>query len=225
VSRFESESKSIHCPLSFWDNDANRSNDNTKKQEASVRDKTNFITYLKDILKSPITTWWGAVTFLIEVLSFIMANDSIALSKLWILVLIFIVSFSLFVGVLVLIKGWEIYSRSGRFRISRMVRVDNVQVFELEGSVNLSTILEIYRTIEQMETSIGFIEVVHHREDGKMQAIPVWILPGHLRDIEAHNLAPESLKVSQVLGKETIQRWVNAQADQMLDELLRRGRD
>ena len=192
-----------------------------------MRDKTNFITYLKDILKSPITTWWGSVTFIIEILGFVLISNFVTLSKLWLLILIFIVSFSIFVSVLVLIKGWEIYSRSGRFRVSRIVRVDNVQIFELEGFVILrvGTILEIFRTIEQIETSIGFIEIVHQREDGMMQARPVWILPGHLRDIEAHNLTPESLKVSQVLSKETVSSWVDAQANRMLDELIRRGRE
>lgn len=171
--------------------------------------------------------WWGIVTSIIEVMGFVLVSDDVTLSKLWLLILIFIVSFSLFISVLVLLKGWEIYSRSNRFRVSRIIRVDNEQVFELEGFalLNVGTILEIFRTIEKIETSIGFIEVVHQREDGMMQARPVWVLPGHLRDIETHNLTPESLKVTQVLSKETISNWVEFQANQMLNELIRRGRE
>lgn len=186
-----------------------------------------LISYLSYMLKSPIITWWGAATALIEIIGFVLINDSVTLNKLWLLIIIFAVSFSLFVGFSVLFRGWSLYREMHRnIRVSNIVRIENEQVFVLDGCEGFSTgsVFEVYRVSESVEVPIGFIELVHQREDRLMQAKSVWIMPGHLRDIETHQVSAANLKVHTNPSKDTLRRWIDYQAERKLEDLIQRGR-
>ena len=148
------------------------------------------------------------------------------LNKIWLIPLLFIVSLSLFIGVTVLLKGWTIYSRAYEgINVSHIVKVENEQVFLLKGLRNKSigTVFEVRRITEGVDIPIGFIEITHLKDNGVVQAKPLWIMPGHLRDIETHALSAQSLSVSQTLSKETFRRWINEEAEMKVKNLMRRG--
>lgn len=182
--------------------------------------------YLEFILISPITAWWAVVTGVVEMLGFGLASDIIVVSKWWLLLIVLIVSFSLLIGFLVLYRAWPLYAKTyDRITISQIVRVDDEQVFLLEGlrSFKIGSLFEVYRTREDVEVSIGFIQATHQREDGIMQAKPVWIMPGHLRDIETGALSVQNLTVYQTLSKDTLSRWVDDRAEMKVQDLMKRG--
>jgi hypothetical protein len=183
--------------------------------------------YLRSMLRSPIATWWGAATTLIEIASFVLIRDSVTFNKLCLLLIIFAVSFSLFVGFSVLVRGWFLYKEMRRdIHISKIVRIENEQVFILDGCQGLTagSVFEVYRVSESVEVPIGFIEAVHQRDDGLMQAKPIWIMPGHLRDIETHQVSTASLRVHAHLTRRTLGPWIDDQAEKKLEDLMRRGR-
>lgn len=178
------------------------------------------------MLKSSLTIWWGAATFAIEVIGLALPTQIISFNKIWLLPLLFIVSLSLFIGVTVLYKGWNLYSKAYEgINVAQIIKIENEQVFLLKGLRNicLGSILEIRRVIEGVNIPIGFIELTNQNDNGMVQAKPIWIMPGHLRDIETHSLSAESLLVSQNLSKDMFQRWLNESTETRVNDLIKRG--
>ncbi len=120
--------------------------------------------YLEFLLSSPILAWWALATGVIEMVGFGLVRDTITLSKWWLLIIILVVSFSLLIAISALWKAWPLYSGTHeRINVSQIVRIDDEQVFLLEGlrSSKVGSMFEIYRTTEDVEVSIGFIKVTH----------------------------------------------------------------
>lgn len=129
-------------------------------------------------------------------------------------------------GFLVVYRGWSVFSRANEnIHITEIVRVDNDQFFLLEcqHTYKIGSMFEVYRIQESVEIPIGFIETTHERADGIIQAKPIWILPGHLRDIERHELSKDNLVVYPTFSSSTLPRWINEQAERKVQELLKRG--
>ena len=87
----------------------------------------------------------------------------------------------------------------------------------------MGSFLEVYRVKELIEIPIGFIETFHQKEDGLVQAKPVWIMPIHLRDLESRELSVDSVKAYPSMTKSTLTRWVNAEAESKIQDLFRKG--
>jgi hypothetical protein len=188
--------------------------------------RSRLMAYLEFMFISPITTWWGAVTFGLEVIAFLFLGETITIDRIGILVLLFLVSFSLFVSFLVIYRGWSVFSQANEdIHITEIIRVDNVQFFLLQcpHPYKIGSMFEVYRRQESVEIPIGFIEITHERSDGIVQAKPIWVLPVHLRDIERHELSKDSLVVYPTFSSSTLPRWINEQAQKQVQELLRRG--
>ncbi len=184
--------------------------------------------YIEFMFISPVTTWWGAVTFGVEVIAFLLITETVVLTRVGVLILLFLVSFSLFVGFMVIYKGWSIYSKAyDKIRVTQIVRIDNEQYFLLacSHSFKIGSMFEVYRKKEDVEVPIGFIEVIHQRDDSIIQAKPIWILPVHLRDIENHELSVYSLAVYPTFSSNTLPRWIDEQAERKVKELLKRGQE
>jgi len=182
--------------------------------------------YLEFMFISPVTTWWGAITFGLEVMAFLLLGQTVTLNRIGILVLLFGVSFSLFVGLMVVYRGWSVFTKAyENIRITQIVRIENEQYFILDcpHSFKIGTMFEVYRKKETVEIPIGFIEITHERADGVIQAKPMWVFPIHLRDIERHELSLESLVIYPTLSSSTLSRWIDVQTEMKVQELLRRG--
>jgi hypothetical protein len=191
-----------------------------------TKNRSMIKTYLEFMFISPVTTWWGAITFFLEVIAFLFLGQNITLNRVGVLVLLFAVSFSLFVGFLVVYRGWSVFSRANEnIHITEIVRVANDQFFLLEcqHTYKIGSMFEVYRIQESVEIPIGFIEITHERADGTIQAKPIWILPIHLRDIERHELSKDNLVVYPTFSSSTLPRWIDEQAERKVQELLRRG--
>jgi hypothetical protein len=191
-----------------------------------VKNPSMVRSYLDFMFISPITTWWGAVTFGLELLAYLLLGQTVILNRFGVLILLFIVSFSLFIGFMVVYRGWLVYSRTlENIHITQIVRVDNEQFFLLESQheYKIGSMFEVYRKKESVEIAIGFIETTHERADGVIQAKPIWILPVHMGDIERHELAVENLIVYSTFSSSTLPRWINDQAERKVQELLKRG--
>lgn len=190
--------------------------------------KIDFIDYLSFLFKSPLTTWWGVATALVGFIGFTLTDQNFQINRLWILIIIFIVSFSLFVGFQVFIKGWKLYaSSSQKITIIEIIRADDEQIFVLDCPPfhRVGSFLEVYRVKELIEIPMGFIETFHQKEDGLIQAKPVWIMPIHLRDLETRELSVDSLKAYPSMTKETLGRWVNDEAESKIQDLFRKGKN
>lgn len=182
--------------------------------------------YLSFLLSSPIAIWWAVATLVLELVSFGWLVEPLLLSKWWLLILILIVSFSVLIAVLVLWKGWPLYSRAfERVSVSQVVRVEEQQVFALGGITDFrpGSLFEVYRTTEDIEISIGFIQATHQKEDGRLQAKPVWIRPVHRRDIEMGTLSTRSLRAYRTVNGDHLKRWIDDQAELRVQSLMRRG--
>lgn len=185
-----------------------------------------FRSYLSFTLSSPIAVWWAVATGVIELVSFGLVAEVFVLSKWWLLILILVVSFSVMIALLVLWRGWPLYSKTfERVSVSEIVRIEGKQVFLLGGIRHFrrGSIFEVYRTLEDVDVSIGFVRTMHQREDGRVQAEPVWIRPGHLRDIETGALSKGNLRAYQTVSGDTLKRWIDDEAEARVQSLIRRG--
>lgn len=191
-----------------------------------TKNRSEIKAYLEFMFISPVTTWWGAVTFFLEVIAFLFLGQTVILDRIGVLVLLFVVSFCLFVGFLVVYRGWSVFSQANEnIHITDIVRVGNDQFFLLEcqHTYKIGSMFEVYRIQESVEIPIGFIEITHERTDGIIQARPIWILPIHSRDIERNELSKDNLIVYPTFSSSTLPRWIDEQADRKVQELLRRG--
>lgn len=112
-----------------------------------------------------------------------------------------------------------------RVAVSQIVRVDDERVFLLEGlrSFKQGSMFEVYRTTDDVDVSIGLVQATFQQENGTVQAKPVWIKPGHLRDIETGALSVRNLRAYQTLNNDTLSRWIDDRAEVLVQDLLRRG--
>ena len=184
--------------------------------------------YLGYMLRSPVSIWWACATFALEAMGFLIVSPSITISRLWLVPILFIISFSLFVGLLVLYKGWSLYSDTfEKISVTQVVRVENEQVFLLHCHRNIETgsILELHRKIESVELPIGLIMVTSQNEEGIIQATAVWIMAGHLREMELNQLSTENLTIKSIPSKDILSRWIDGEAENRVQELLKRGKE
>lgn len=187
--------------------------------------KKSLLSYLTFMLRSSVASWWGIATGLIGIVSFTLLSKEVSINRLWLTAIILAISFFIFITVSILIRSWSLYFNSNTATIKQIVRADHELIFLLEGLGNSKTgsLLEVYRVRESIEVPIGLIEVSHQKEDGLVQAIPVWIMPVHLRDIETHELSPQSLVAYLTLSKGTLSKWVDNKAEQKVQFLMKRG--
>jgi hypothetical protein len=100
-----------------------------------------------------------------------------------------------------------------------MFLLDGLHIFK-QGSM-----FEVYRKQEDVDVSIGLIQATFQQESGTVQAEPVWIRSGHLRDIETGALSVRNLRAYHTLSNDTLSRWIDEKADEMVQDLLRRGEE
>lgn len=182
--------------------------------------------YLKFIFWSPITSWWAILTGIVEIIAFIWLKETVVLNRIAIFALMFFASFFIMGGLLVILKGWEIYSKAfERVQIIEIVRINNDQYFLLKSPRNVQNglLFEVFRKMESVEVPIGFIETTHCRDDGVIQAKPLWIRPIHLRDIERGQLSVENLVIYPFFSTSSLPQWIDEQADKKINELIKRG--
>jgi len=177
------------------------------------------------MLRSSVASWWGVATGLVGIISFTLLSEEVSINRLWLTGIILAISFFIFIAVSVLIRSWSLYFNSNTAIIKQIVRADNEHIFLLEGLENskIGILLEVYRVRESVEVPIGLIEVSHQREDGLVQAKPVWIMPVHLRDIETRELSHQSLVAYQTLSRGTLSKWIDMNAEKKLQFLMKKG--
>jgi hypothetical protein len=177
------------------------------------------------MLRTPVSTWWVVATGLISVISFSVLSPTVSVSRTWLTIIIFSCSLCLLIGLSVLFKGWPLWRTSGAARIKEIVRTEGEHVFVLEELNNskVGLVLEVYRIREAIEIPIGLLEITHEREDGLVQAKPLWLMPGHLREIETRELSPESLLAYPAASRNTLERWIGQQAEIRIQDIMKRG--
>jgi hypothetical protein len=177
------------------------------------------------MLKTSVTTWWAVATGLVGIVSFAVLSPTVSIERVYLIFIIFVCSLCLFVGVSVLFKGWSLWRASGAARIKEIVRADGEQVFVLEetGNSKVGVVLEVFRIREAVELPIGLLEITHEREDGFLQAKALWLKPIHLRDIEKRELSPESLLAYPVTSRNTLERYIEQQAEIKIQDVMKRG--
>jgi hypothetical protein len=182
--------------------------------------------YLEHMLKTPVTAWWAVATGLVGIVSFVVLSPTVSIDRVWLIVIIFVCSLCLFIGVSVLFKGWPMWRTLGAARIKEIVRADGEQVFVLEqaGNSKVGVVLEVFRVREAVEIPIGLLEITHEREDGFLQAKALWLMPIHLRDIEKRELSPESLLAYPVTSRNTLERYIEQQAEIRIQDVMKRGK-
>lgn len=178
------------------------------------------------MLKTPVATWWAIATGLVAVVSFTILSPTVSINRIWLIFIIFLCSLCLFVGISLLFKGWPLWCSSSATKIKEIVRADGDHIFLLEhpGHSKSGLVLEVFRIRENVEISIGLLEITHEREDGLFQAKALWLMPVHLREIEKRELSPESLLAYPATSRNTLSRYIEHQAEIKIQDVMKRGK-
>lgn len=182
--------------------------------------------YLSYMFSSPIASWWALVTGGISIIAWVfIPGDLVSINKFLFLGIFVLTSFVLFIGASVVYKAWPLFSERGDIRVTQIVSHENDRVFILKCSqtLKLGYVFEVYRKQESLEVPIGFIEVTHEKENGEVQANPIWIKPIHMGDIQQNNVSVENLIIHRTLSRNTLLKWIDDQAELKVQQALRRG--
>lgn len=190
------------------------------------RHRSSIRSYLAFMLRSPLTIWWALATFTIQIALLAVQGPILVLPKLLLIPLIFIVSLPLLLAVLLLWKGWLLYSEAAQeITIHELIQGQEGHTFVLETAQDLpvGAILEVFRMMEGVEVAIGFLETTHVRDDGRVQAKPLWFGPGHVRDLRRGVVPQSSLSVRSGIQAATLKRSMDMQIEKEVRSLMRRG--
>lgn len=182
-----------------------------------MNDKKDIIDFSGFLFNSFFKWWWAAITGLASLLSWIvLPNNDIIIKKVWISVLIIIISILLFLCISTILQSWKLFTGeyTKKIKVDGLLRSDETDkkhIFLLNGAsgITIGSLMEVYGFRNQLEVPVALIEVEHCRDDGITQANALWISPIHLLDIKKGNFLTSSLKVRNYIGKKFIDRWID----------------
>ena len=140
------------------------------------------------------------------------AQDGILLTPLMFSMLILLGLTLVFLVLSTVYQGWLIYQE--HFRRLRIVGFqkcndyDGEHVFLLEGNIGAAqgTVIELKRFHAGVEVAIALVEIVEKNSKGQYQARPIWISPGHLRDLRMGQFVYSEIVAESLVKLRTLQK-------------------
>lgn len=117
-------------------------------------------------------------------------------------------------------QGWLIYQeRFTRLQVVGFQRCSDYggeYVFLLEGNLGAAqgTVVELKRFYAGVEVTIALVEIMEKNSKGQYQTRPIWVSPGHLRDLRMSQFVVSEIEAEPLVKLRTLQRA----KDQILQE-------
>lgn len=107
-------------------------------------------------------------------------------------------------------QGWLLFSDLNQeLKILSIIRTKDYEsdwIFILSGYIKESkeALIEVLRPLEDTEVPFAMLKVIGKTAKGYIQAVPIWISPGHLRDFSRHKFSPSILIATPIIRYERI---------------------
>jgi hypothetical protein len=119
----------------------------------------------------------------------------------------------MFLAVSTTYQGYRLFKNLlSRLTLKSIQRCDDFSgehIFLFVGNRNteIGSLFEVYRDLTDVEVCIAIVEVIHIKDDGTVQAKPIWFSPGQKRDLQGGTIGITSLTVRPIIKKQNIERW------------------
>ena len=109
-------------------------------------------------------------------------------------------------------QSWQIYQK--RFSLLQIVGFLKSDIYGdeylllLEGDIDVvqGTLMELKRFDNEVEVSMALVEIIEKNSKGQYQARPIWISPGHLRDLRTGQIVYSEIKAETFVKLSTLQK-------------------
>ena len=154
--------------------------------------------------------WWALITGLISIVSYLAVPGDIHLNKFYSAILTFCVLTLVFLVISTVYQGWLLYKN--RLTAPKVVGFLNSNiysgkfVFLIESTIPIEQgkIAELQRFDNGIESCFALIEFKECNSKGQFQAHPIWIAPGHLRDLQMNKFVMSDINVNLIVDLNTL---------------------
>lgn len=140
------------------------------------------------------------------------ANEGFTLNRPVFCLAILLIFGLLFLTASTVYQGWRLYDcqfRNPRFcGIQRNDEYQTQYVFLLDSNHPLfpGMLLEVHRYRDGVEGLVGVLEVIEQNVKQQYQAIPLWLSPGHLRDLRTSQLSITDITVRPFISRRVLDK-------------------
>lgn len=140
------------------------------------------------------------------------SREGILLTPLMFSILLLLGLTLLFLVLSTVYQGWLIYQgHSPHLRIIGFQKCNDYggeHVFLLEGNIGAAqgTVIELKRFYAGVEVAIALVEIMEKNSKGQYQARPIWISPGHLRDLKMGQFVYSEIEAEPLVKLRTLQK-------------------
>lgn len=187
-----------------------------------MKNKKSTAGFLRLIFGSFFRWWWAAITGFASIASWLfVSRKGILLAPFMFSILILLGLILLFLVLSTVYQGWLIYQeRFTRLQVVGFQRCSSYggdYVFLLEGNLGAAqgTVVELKRFHAGVEVPIALVEIMEKNSKGQYQARPIWVSPGHLRDLRMNQFVVSEIGAEPLVKLRTLQR--------AKDQILQKG--
>jgi len=178
-----------------------------------LRDTKSILKFLNLILSSFFRWWWAAITGAASLISLVVTPpEGLLISRMELFLFVFSISAIFFLTFALFYQGWILYRQF--FNGLEFVGVQKNgcyggdYVFLLDSNIYIpqGSVVELKRFEEDVEGPMALVEIMEKNKKDQYQGRPIWISPGHLRDLKLGNLAYSNIIAKPLVQLTTIQR-------------------
>lgn len=176
--------------------------------------------FLRLIFSSFFRWWWAVITGFAPIASWLFVpREGIFLTPLAFSMLILSGMTLLFLVLSTVYQSWLIYQEHfARLRIVGFQKCNSYggeHIFLLEGNIGVvqSHIIELKVFCAGVEVVIALVEIIEENSKGQYQAKPIWILPGHLRELKMGQFIYSEIEADPFVKLRTLKRAIDQISD------------
>jgi hypothetical protein len=166
--------------------------------------------FLSLVFGSFFRWWWAVVTGVLSLLSWVFVPQGVELSRVAVTTLTVVWLALFFLCVSVSYQSWLLYrDRWTSAEVLGCLASDSyggefVFLIKVEGPIGRGELAELRRYVSGVEVPIALVELMERNSRGQVQARPVWLSPGHLRDLRMGTFLATDLAVDRKIQLRTL---------------------
>ena len=169
------------------------------------------VEFLKLLFGSFFRWWWALITGFVTIASLYYKPSGIHLGPISLGIITLGTFTLLFLVLSAIYQGWLLYQNCltapAVLRCQRSDSYEGELVFLIEVSTPIAVgkVAELRRFRDGIEMPIALVEFMEQNSQGQFQARPVWISPGHLRNLKMNQFMPEDIVVDLSVQYRTLE--------------------
>jgi hypothetical protein len=176
--------------------------------------------YLRLLFSSFFNWWWAAITGFASIASFLaVPEDGVTFGRLAFGLSLMGSLTLLFLTLTTVYQGWTLFQKAFPephcVGVHRSDEYDTNYVFLLEDRfpLPLGMLVELHRYCNGVDCLAGVLEVIERNAKQQYQAKPVWISPGHKKDLRTGLFNVADIMIYPLMSSRAFERLALPQAE------------